>query len=155
MASIRENRKNGKVVSYRFTACLERNAAGKQVRKYLIQQGMLTPSTKQRLMELEATKEDLEIKIANEKLTKPRISEEFVQMWLEKFRGLDIRKKEHRKLLIDNFVNSILVYNDHIEITFNYKEGCKIIPFEAIQKAASTAMKKAVGSDMESYGGPK
>ena len=35
MASIRENRKNGKVVSYRFTACLERDAKGKQIRKYL------------------------------------------------------------------------------------------------------------------------
>ena len=34
MATIRENRKNGKVVSYRFTACLERDARGKQVRKY-------------------------------------------------------------------------------------------------------------------------
>lgn len=34
MASIRENRKNGKVVSYRFIACLERDARGKQVRRY-------------------------------------------------------------------------------------------------------------------------
>ena len=75
-------------------------------------------------------------------------------MWLEKLRGLDASKKEHRKLLIDNFVNSILVFNDHMKITFNYKDGCKIIPFEEIQKAASSAMKKAVGSDMESYGGP-
>lgn len=35
-----------------------------------IQQGILTPSTKSRLEELEAAKEDLEIKIANEKLAK-------------------------------------------------------------------------------------
>ena len=48
----------------------------------------------------------------------------------------------------------ILVYNNHIEITFNYKDGCRIIPFEEIQQAASSAMKKAAGSDMESYGGP-
>ena len=34
MATIRENRKNGKVVSYRFIVCLERDARGKQVRKY-------------------------------------------------------------------------------------------------------------------------
>lgn len=34
MANIRENKKNGKVVSYRFTVCLERDAQGKQVRKY-------------------------------------------------------------------------------------------------------------------------
>ena len=34
MANIRENKRNGKVVSYRFTACLEREANGKQIRKY-------------------------------------------------------------------------------------------------------------------------
>lgn len=33
MASIKENVKGGKVVSYRFTACLDRDATGKQVRK--------------------------------------------------------------------------------------------------------------------------
>ena len=35
MASIRENRKNGKTVSYRFTTCLERDICGKQIRRYL------------------------------------------------------------------------------------------------------------------------
>ena len=34
MANIRENKKNGKIISYRFTVCLERDAQGKQVRKY-------------------------------------------------------------------------------------------------------------------------
>lgn len=34
MANIRANKKNGKVVSYRFTACLARDTQGKQIRKY-------------------------------------------------------------------------------------------------------------------------
>lgn len=34
MANIRENFKGGKIVSYRFTACLERDANNKQVRRY-------------------------------------------------------------------------------------------------------------------------
>ena len=34
VANIRANEKCGKVVSYRFTACLERDANGKQVRRY-------------------------------------------------------------------------------------------------------------------------
>ena len=34
MASIRENKKNGKVVSYRFIACLGRGDDGTQIRKY-------------------------------------------------------------------------------------------------------------------------
>ena len=33
MAAIRENRKNGKIISYRFTLCLERDAQGKQIRR--------------------------------------------------------------------------------------------------------------------------
>lgn len=34
MASIREKKKDGKIISYRFTACLERDSRGKQVRRY-------------------------------------------------------------------------------------------------------------------------
>ena len=34
MATIRENKKNGKTVSFRFTVCLERDIRGKQIREY-------------------------------------------------------------------------------------------------------------------------
>ena len=34
MANIRENKKNNKIISYRFAVCLERDAQGKQVRRY-------------------------------------------------------------------------------------------------------------------------
>lgn len=34
MATIKENKKNGKTVSYRFTVCLERDIWGKQIREY-------------------------------------------------------------------------------------------------------------------------
>ena len=44
-----------------------------------IQQGILTTSTKERLQQLEATKEDLEQRIAQEKLEKPRIPAEFIK----------------------------------------------------------------------------
>ena len=33
MASVKENRKDGKIVSYRFSVCLGRNADGTQIRK--------------------------------------------------------------------------------------------------------------------------
>ena len=50
-----------------------------------IQQGILTKSTKQRLDALEAEKEELETKIACEKLAKPKISAEFMSFWLRRF----------------------------------------------------------------------
>ena len=36
MATIQENRKNGKLVSYKFTACVGRDANGKQIRYCLL-----------------------------------------------------------------------------------------------------------------------
>ncbi len=97
-----------------------------------IQQGILTSSTKQRLEELEAIKEDMEIKIASEQLQKPKISEEFMRFYLQKFRTLDVTKKEHRKMLVDTFINAIFLYDDKVVITFNYREGGKTITLDDI-----------------------
>ena len=122
-----------------------------------MQQGILTPSTKQRMEELEATKEDLEIKIAQEKLAKPRVTEEQVRLWLLKFRDLDFNKKEHRQMLIDHFVNSIFLFNDKVLLDCNYTDGTKTITFDEATKAVAeaTASAAATGSDMELYGAPE
>jgi len=108
-----------------------------------IQQGILTPSTKSRLEELEANKEDLEIKIASENLIRPKVSAEFVTFWLHRFRKLDVRQQAHRKILIETFINAIFLYDDKMLITFNYKEGTKTITFEEI-----------TGSDLDCPGAP-
>ena len=113
-----------------------------------IQQGILTKSTKTRLEELEATKEDLEIKIANEKIAKPRISPEFVTFWLHKFRKLDVRQQSHRKMLIDAFVNAIYLYDDKLVLTFNYKDGTRIITLDDVKEAG----KANTGSDLDCRG---
>ena len=60
-----------------------------------IQHGILTKSTKTRLEELEAARDELENKIALEKLAKPRVSEEQVRFFLHRFRALDIAKPVH------------------------------------------------------------
>ena len=116
-----------------------------------IQQGILTKSTKSRLEELEATKEDLEIRIANEQLIKPKVSAEFVTFWLHRFRKLDVRQQSHRKMLIDTFVNAIYLFDDKVVITFNYKDGTKTITFDDVK----TALKKEnMGSDLDCLGAP-
>ena len=113
-----------------------------------IQQGILTKSTKSRLEELEAAKEDLEIKIANEKIAKPRISPEFVTFWLHKFRKLDVHQQSHRKMLIDAFVNAIYLYDDKLVLTFNYKDGTRTITLDDVKEAA----KANTGSDLDCLG---
>ena len=117
-----------------------------------IQQGILTKSTKGRLEKLEATKEELETKIACEKLAKPKVSAEFMTFWLHRFRKLDVRQKSHRKMLIDTFVNAIFLYDDKMVITFNYKEGTTTITFDDLKAALDG---KNTGSDLDCLTAPE
>ena len=117
-----------------------------------IQQGILTKSTKARLEELEANKEDLETKIACEKLAKPRISAEFITFWLQRFRKLDVRQESHRKMLIDTFINAIFLYDDKVVLTFNYKEGTKTITFDDLKTALA---EEKTSSDLDCQAAPK
>ena len=117
-----------------------------------IQQGILTKSTKARLEELEAVRDDLENRIACEKLAKPRISPEFMTFWLHRFRKLDVKQKSHRKMLIDAFINAIFLYDDKMVITFNYKEGTETITFDTFKEALS---EQGSGSDLDCLGAPK
>lgn len=111
-----------------------------------IQQGILTKSTKGRLEELEATKEELETKIACEKLAKPKVSAEFMTFWLHRFRKLDVQQKSHRKMLIDTFINAIFLYDDKMVLTFNYKEGTATITFDDLKTAFAD---QKTGSDLD------
>ena len=117
-----------------------------------IQQGILTKSTKERLEELEAAKDELENRLANEQLSKPpKISAEFMTFWLHRFRKLDVTKQSHRKMLIDTFINAIFLYDDKMLITFNYKDGTKTITFGEAKEAAEKA---ASGSDLDCSSAP-
>lgn len=116
-----------------------------------IQQGILTKSTKTRLEELEEAKADLEIRIANEKLAKPKISEAQFLHFLHKFRILDTSKPAHRQRLIDTFVNRIYLYDDKLVITYNHKDGAETI---ALDNVETSLAKKENGSDLVNSGVP-
>ena len=117
-----------------------------------IQQGLLTRSTKERLDALEAAQDELENKIACEKLAKPRITEEQIRFFLEKFRKMDVANQAQRKMLIDTFVNAIFLYDDKVVLTYNFHEGTETISFEELQKVTEAG---ASGSDLVSSTAPK
>ena len=103
-----------------------------------IQQGIFTRSTKERLDELKALRDELENKIAVEKLAKPRIAEKQLRFFLEKFRRMDVANQTQRKMLIDTFVNAIFLYDDKVVLTYNFHEGAETISFEELQKVTET-----------------
>ena len=58
-----------------------------------------------------------------------------------------MKQLDHRRRLIDSFVNAIYLFDDYLVITFNYKEGTKTITFAEIEEA--------FGSDLSSLTAPK
>lgn len=91
----------------------------------LMEQGIVTPSTRERLLELESQKTDLEQRIARETMKKPPLSKERILHWLYSFKGGNINDMEYRQRVIDTLVNSIYVYDNDggnsrkIVFTFN------------------------------------
>ena len=116
-----------------------------------IQAGILTSSTKERLEQLEETKRELEARIAEEKLAKPKVTEDFIRFWLLRFRKLNMNQKDQRQALVDTFINSIYLYDDKVLITFNYKEGTQTIPFEKVEESKA----KGNGSDFDCVTAPE
>ena len=57
-----------------------------------------------------------------------------------------MKQPDHRRRLIDSFVNAIYLFDDYLVITFNYKEGTKTIAFAEFEKA--------FGSDLSSLTAP-
>ena len=109
-----------------------------------IQMGIITESTKQRLMDLEVQKTRLEQQILTEQIENPTLSREQIKSFLDQFKKTDIEDEAQRQRLIDGFVNAVFVYDDKIVLTFNYKDGTATITLDGVNN-----------SDMSGDGPPK
>ena len=119
------------------TAYAEKNGITNMLNS--IQMGTLTSSTKERLEALEDQRKELQARIAEERLAKPKMKEEFVRFWLLRFRKLDMTQPEQRQALVDTFINAIYLYDDKVLITFNYKEGTETVAFGEAVKAEKSS----------------
>ncbi len=113
-----------------------------------IEQGIITPSTKERLDELEGKKKSVEDEILRESLAKPMLSETEVRFWFEDLKSLDMTVLEHRKRLIDTFVNSIYLFDDHLLLNCNYPNTTQTIQLTDLKESFK-------GSDISLFVPPK
>lgn len=100
-----------------------------------IEQGIFTPSTKQRLDELEARKEEILANIQTAELQKPKLTREQMTAWFEQFRHGDPANRDFQKRLIDTFVNAVYVFDDKLVLTYSYQHGMQTISLEEIESA--------------------
>ena len=63
--------------------------------------------------------------IAKENISHPLLTKEFLYSWFDGFKNFDVNKLKNRKMLIDTFVNSVVLYDDRIDFYFNFKDNAK------------------------------
>ena len=96
------------------------------------------------MLELEHTRDEINLKLIKEEMKKPTITKEGLKLWLRQIQTMSLETKEHKQRLIDCFVNAVYLYDDKLVITFNYKEASKTV-----------TLKEVNGSIIECSGAPK
>lgn len=101
-----------------------------------IEAGIITPSTKSRLVELEAERARLEKGIAQQLLTEPTLERDQVVYFLEKFRGGDVDDQAYRVFLVDTFLNAAYLYDDDkLVLVLNYTGEHSKVTLELVEGA--------------------
>ncbi len=94
-----------------------------------IAEGIWNSSTKQKLDDLAATISSLQESITVIKYSQGKLTDhDSVIKYLQRFAAGDRQDPEHRRFLINTFLNSIYVYDDHLKVIINAVEGNSTIP---------------------------
>ena len=105
-----------------------------------IEAGIITPSTKTRLVELEAERAQLEKGIARELIKEPALERDQVIYFLERFRDGDVNDEMYRVFLVDTFLNAVYLYDDNkLVLVLNYTGDNNKVTLELVEKATNGA----------------
>lgn len=85
-----------------------------------IEQGIITPTTKERLMDLEGERRRLEAVISLERAALVDVPREHIEFWLESFRNGDVEDKKYQAKLIGSFVKAVYLYDHELRIVCTY-----------------------------------
>ena len=103
-----------------------------------IEMGIITDTTKARMMELEDKKKELEARIRIESRLLMELDPDQLRFSIERFRDKNINNKKYQKELINTFVKAVYVFDDHLKLVLNRGPGDeKEIPFDEISSPAA------------------
>jgi len=89
-----------------------------------IEQGIFSKTTNDRMKELEEEKENLELRIAQEKIIlKAPITKDKISFFISEFKNGDVSSESFREKICSAFVNKIIIDNEKTAIFYNYKEN--------------------------------
>lgn len=82
-----------------------------------IEAGIITATTRERMMELEDRKTQLLLEIEQEQIEKPQVSYEQIVYYLQHMKNSNTKEK-----LVDIFVSKIYLYDDSLKIIYRYTQ---------------------------------
>lgn len=122
-----------------------------------IEQGIITDTTKGRLLELEAEQARLTAQIAAGRADIIVIPREDIVAGLTMYRDGDIKDKRYQAKLFDTFLVAVYLYDDDMKIVFSFsgKQNTVRIPLDASVVADIENPSSATGSYVPPSGPPK
>lgn len=102
-----------------------------------VEAGIFNDTTKARMEELEAQKQQIRHALDLTKLDRGlQLTKDHILYFLKRFRDLDFENAACQRQIIDTFINSVFVYDDHITLTFNYSGDDRTITLAETDAAA-------------------
>ena len=94
-----------------------------------IEQGIITSTTKERLIELEEEQAKIKARLQLEQTNILDVKREDIVLSFKAFKDGDIEDKKYQAALFKTFLTSVYLYDDHHKIVFNYtgkKQSIKV-----------------------------
>ena len=88
-----------------------------------IEQGIITPTTRSRMLELEQEQARLSARITAEKSQMITVSREDVIAWIAIMREGKITDKKYQAKLVNDFLKAVYCYDDHLKIFFSFDKN--------------------------------
>ena len=66
--------------------------------------------------------------IMKEQLHDEILTRDQVVLWLKTLKTLDLTNDDNKRILVDTFINSIIVYDNKLAVSFNFRDGAGDIP---------------------------
>jgi DNA invertase Pin-like site-specific DNA recombinase len=104
-----------------------------------IEAGIITATTKKRLLELESEVKELEKSIELEAMSHVHIERQQIIYWLESFRGGKVDNQSFRRKVIESFISVVYLSDDYLRIAFNYSGKHNETDFALVMDAETNA----------------
>ena len=122
----------------------------KQIKNIMnaIEQGIITETTRERLIELEEEKKDIQERLEIEKRMIPTVTREQIIVWLESFRKPRTDDSAFRKELFNTFLEAAYLYDDRLRLVFNYTGKLNDAEFPLSDLMETDSLESIEGSSM-------